>query len=70
MAVRCFLFSGTFPFSIPLKCFLEIVDIYEGIEDRDSNMIVWYREDLRALVTVIGDVSTEELIAVLEALVP
>lgn len=35
-------------------------------EDRFSNMIVWYREDLRALPTAIGAVSTDEPVTVLE----
>lgn len=47
-----------------------VADVYEATESRSPNMIVWYREELGALVTALGDVPMEELFLVLDHMTP
>ena len=45
-------------------------DIYSSQSADWPNMIVWYREDLGALVKISGDIAIEELVLILENMYP
>ena len=48
----------------------DIADVYEATEEQFPNMIVWYREQLGVLITVIGDIAIEEMTALLTKIKP
>lgn len=44
----------------------DAADVYRATGTPFSSMVVWHRDELKAFVTIIGDVPAEELISVLE----